>query len=231
MKKNQNTKLSMNLTVRKVCNDNQAVWSEVPAFVTAFNELDIALQKVGFTLGKQGMNIKGVSQSKKALKKELTDITLEVAGAVFAYASDKADLSLKARVNITGTSIERSRGSETLAICQEVYNEALALIDQLGSYGIKQNDMDDFLNSINAFSALLPAPRTAISERKGATDELAKLLSRTDIILKEKLDKLMNKFKLSNPEFFRLYFDARIIVDIGGRHQPPTANDGISPAS
>lgn len=231
MKKNQNTKLPMNLTVQKVCRDNQSIWIGIPAFETAFNEFESLQEKISNTLGKQGSNIKGVTQDKTAVRKALADITLEVARALFAYASDKNDLSLKARADVTGSDLEHTRGSETLAICQTVFNEVQTLTDQLVSYGITQNEMNDFMNIIDAFSTLLPAPRTAISERKGATDELAKLFAKTDHILKEKLDKLILKFKISNPEFYRLYFDARIIVDIGGRHQAHADNSSIPPVS
>ena len=233
MNKTQNTKLSSDLTVEKVCNDNQQVWNGVPAFVSAIGEYVSLLDSVRSTLSRQGINIKGVTLDKKAVKKDLTDITLEVAGAVYAFAADTKNLSLKAKVAITSSNFDHLRGSELLAFCNTVYSEAVAITAQLVDYGITQNEMNNFQGLLTNFSSQLPAPRAAISDRKGATDELAKLFARIDIILKEKLDKLMHKFRLSDPDFYRLYFDARIIVDIGGRHKPPAPaeNEVIPPVS
>jgi hypothetical protein len=231
MKKSQNTKLSMELSVQKACNDNRPLWTGFTAFENTFNDFESLLEKTNTVLGKQGINIKGVTNDKKAEKQSLRNIMLEVAGAVHAYATDTGDLELKGKVDIKPSTLDRMRGTEFDAICLAVYNEALQVSDQLPDYGVDKDVMTSFKNSLDSFSRLLPAPRTAIVERKGATDELAKLLKKIDCLLNDKLDKLMKKFQVSNPDFYRLYFDARINVDSGSRHLPPADNNTIAPAS
>jgi len=41
------------------------------------------------------------------------------------------------------------------------------------------------------------------------------LFKETDAILKNKLDKLMLSFRITNPDFYTNYLNARIIVDLG----------------
>lgn len=100
-----------------------------------------------------------------------------------------------------------------------IHDEANAIVSLLGSYGIGATDLSDLQTKTDAFTGVLAAPGTAITERKGATDEIGKLLRKTDVILNNKIDKLMEKLKGTSPEFYRLYFDARIIVDTGIRHK------------
>ena len=40
-----------------------------------------------------------------------------------------------------------------------------------------------------------------------------------DVVLKDRLDKLMEQFKKEQSKFYRQYFNARIIVDLGVRHE------------
>lgn len=63
--------------------------------------------------------------------------------------------------------------------------------------------------------------------RKGATTAIDKLVTEATAILTERMDKLMAEFRSSAPDFWQQYFDARIIVDLGGKEEeeeppPPT---------
>ena len=40
-----------------------------------------------------------------------------------------------------------------------------------------------------------------------------------DVVLKDRLDKLMEQFKKDQSKFYRQYFNARIIVDLGVRNE------------
>jgi len=219
MEKNQNNKLSMGYSVQKVCNNYQSEWTGFVAFETAFNDFESILNNIGKSLDKQGIHIKGVSEDKIAAKELLTDKALEIGGAVFAFATDNNNLALKARVHLSRTNLSNTRNALTVQRCQLIYDEASAIINQLGNYGLTSSSLADFQSKIDAFTAMIAAPRTAITERKGATDDIDKLMKKINAILTNKMDKLMEKYKTVNPEFYRQYFDARIIIDSGMRHK------------
>jgi hypothetical protein len=70
---------------------------------------------------------------------------------------------------------------------------------------------------------VISAPRTAITVRKGATEAIETLIKDGTAILTNRMDKLMVDFKVSHPDFYQEYFDARIVVNTGakGGDEPP----------
>ena len=231
MKSSQENKLSMYFAVQKVCKANSSVWSGLPAFVTAVANFETNIGSIKDTLEAQGKNIFGVSQDKSFIKDTMIDKTLQVANAVFAYATEINDLTLRGKVDFSRSELKKTRDSFTLQNCQLVRDEANAIIGVLAPYGIVALDLTDLQNKIGAYASILAGPRTAITERKGATAEITNLFRKTDVILKGKMDKLMEKFKISTPKFYKLYFDSRIIVDLGTRHDdfPPPSPPIPSP--
>ena len=220
MKSKQENKLSMYYAVQRVCNANPLVWGGLPAFVTAFNDLKTSIGKVENILKIQERGILGVAKDKNVIRDSMIDLTLRIAGAVFAYASDTNNLILKGKVDFSRSELRHERDSFCIQHSQAVADEANNVIGALGTYGILPADITLLRSKAADFTSALSAPRTAIAERKGATDEIGKQMRKTDVILKEKLDKLIEKFKVSNVDFYKLYFDARRIVDIGIRHKP-----------
>ena len=68
--------------------------------------------------------------------------------------------------------------------------------------------------------AVVSAPRVAITMRKGAGADLDALVRDGLNILNQRMDKLMAEFKDIGTPFYQTYFDARIIVDLGGKAEP-----------
>ena len=221
MKSNQENKLSMYYAVQRVCAANNLVWGGLPAFVSGFNDFKTSIGKIETILKAQERGILGVAKDKDAIQDSMIDLSLRVAGAVFAYASDTSNLTLKGKVNYSRSELKRVRDSISGQRCQVIADEANTVIGVLATYGIVPADITLLRAKIIDFTNALSAPRTAIAERKGATDELTKQVRKTDVLLKEKLDKLIEKFKVSSVDFYKLYFDARRIVDIGVRHELP----------
>lgn len=71
---------------------------------------------------------------------------------------------------------------------------------------------------ISDFEQSIASPRVSVTSRKNATNDISKLFTNCDNTIKNKMDKLVEKFKLSNPDFYKQYHDARIIVDHGLHH-------------
>ena len=74
----------------------------------------------------------------------------------------------------------------------------------------------DSETAIDNYSAETMKPRTAVSNRKTATANLAALFKETNDILKNQMDKLIELYRADHPDFVNTYFETRIMVD------PPT---------
>ena len=229
MKNTQENKLSMYYAVQQVCNTNNTVWNGLPAFATAFANFETSIATIKNRLEVQNKNVLGVSLDKTIYKTTMVDKALLVANAVYAYATDVNNFTLQSKVDFSKSDLARGRDVSILQNCELIKNEADAIITDLTDYGILAADITDLQNKIEAFVSANTAPRTAIIERKGATAEISQVLKAADTILKSKMDKLIESFKISNPRFYNLYFDARIIVDKGIRHNPVDEDEPPSP--
>jgi hypothetical protein len=227
MKAKQEDKLSMYYAVQKVCSANVGVWNVLPAFATTFANFERYVAMLKKALETQGRDITGVSQDKDVLENSMIDKALEVADCIYAYATEIADFSIRSKVDFTRSFLKQSRDSFALQHCQLIHSEAKLLVGSLGDYGVTDVELNDLQAKINAFALILAGPRTAITERKGATENVDKIVKEVDTILKDKLDKLIIKFRVSSLDFYRQYFDARKIVSVGSRRE----NNGDPPAN
>lgn len=90
---------------------------------------------------------------------------------------------------------------------------------------------DTALNALRAsFLAVKNAPRTAIAGRAGATATLPDLIDQANTLLRDRLDKLVTKFRASQPEFVAGYRSTRVVVDYGTRFAPPVPTPAPAPA-
>lgn len=231
MKNVQENKLSMYYAVQKVCSTGSPIWTGLPGFVTAFNGFELNIGKIKDAIEVQETKIKGVAEKKEQLEDKMIDKALEVAHAVFAYATDQEDLTLRGKMNFTRSEFKRTRDSIIIEKCRLIHDEANAVISSLASYGIISATLTDLTTRINNFVGYVAAPRTSITQRKGATMELVELFNECDLILKSKLDKLMEQFKTTQPKFYKHYFNARIIIDLGTRFEKEEETDDGPPKS
>ncbi len=215
MKKRDEDKLSMYYVVQKVCTDNSSVWSSLPAFTTAFGNFGTKISALEAAIEKQETVITGHAQQKQKAEDALVAKTLEIAKTVSAYAKVQNDDVLKNKVAYSKTDLTKVRDSITLQRCMVIRDEAQLIIGSLGAYGVTSTDLNQLQTLLTNFSMLLPTPRAAITDRKRATDDITTLEREIDEILKGLMDPLVENFKATNLNFYKQYFDARMIVDTG----------------
>jgi len=208
----------MYLAVQQVCHAFSGVWSLIAAFVQAFAGFESGISKINTAIETQEKDVTGVSENKKKLKLKLVDKAIEIAGALLAFASDSDNKELKSGVNISRSELENAADSSALNHCRFIFNQAASLQATLADYGLKASDISEFQALISGFEKSIASPRIAITSRKSATNDLVGLFANCDDILKNKMDKLIEKFKVSNPDFYKQYFDARIIIERGLHH-------------
>jgi uncharacterized membrane protein len=216
MKDVQENKYSMYLAVKKVLADNTGVWSWLQAFVTAVGTYMIKLDRIGDLVEVQTTPTTGVRKDKMQALDLMVHRTVALAGAVFAYATEVNNQTLRDVMAVSESDLRQVRDTLAVERARSVHEHAAPLAGSLSDYGVTAVEIADVDSAITAFANSIPQPRVAISTRKGATTELAIVMKQVDGVLKDTLDKLMPKFKTTAPEFYANYFNARIIVDSGG---------------
>ena len=149
----------------------------------------------------------------------MIQITLEIAAAVYVYASIIGDNELRDKISYSPSYLRGSRDNILKDISQVIHDEADKVIVNIADYGKTPADLAQLQKEIDGYAAILAKPRTAIGTRATATTRLVELFQQGDDFLKSQLDKLMVSYQNSEPVFYQTYQNARNIVDLGGRRQ------------
>ena len=176
----------------------------------------------------QGNVITGIAGDKFVARQRLAESAGLVAGAVAAYADKQNNQELFAAVDFTVPALLRGAEQDCETHCANILKAGTAnLAAMAAEQSLTQDDLDTLEVRLKAFSKLLPKPRQAKSDTKGATDQLPVALLANDRTLERQLDKLVERFRNTNPDFFHAYHVARMIVDPGSHpdrtdEPPPT---------
>jgi hypothetical protein len=212
----QEAKLKMYRTTESYCNDNTAIIASNVAFQAAFNNFKTNIAAIISTAQADDVPLTGITMDKNKSKQKLCRMTAETAGVIFAYAATVGDNTLKMEVDLTVSDLTRMREDSLAARCQNIHDAGVENLAALGDYGITQDALNSLQTAIDTYSADTPKTRTAISQRKTTTANLAALFDETDTLLKDRLDRLVQIFKAAHPEFVQAYEVTRRVV------KPPT---------
>ena len=215
MDRKQENQLSMFYAVQKTLMLNQAIWSATPAMVTASDEYTLNINAMESCVERQVIDIRGFAKSKAVAESKMIGHTLVVAGCVRAYAAVIGDTVLADKMNVTRSTLLRHRDAVVAQHSQGIHTAATEVVASLVPYGITAATLTALQDSIDNYVEALTAPRNAIMLRKGATTELKMLLRDTSKLLTKRLDALMESFGATEPEFYRDYYNARMILDLG----------------
>lgn len=212
----QENKLGMYYSVVAACENHNAVWSGLPAFATAFTEFQSHVDAIGDAAEAQETGVTGATKNKNTALKNLTDAAYPLGTAVQAWATVEGDTQLAERVYWSRSDYLYGRDADSETMARTVLTEATANLPALADYGVTQAKLDDLSAAIDAYHAVLVAPRAAITDRKAATAALVDHFTAADTVLKGRMDNLAPILAADTPEFGRDYENARIIVDSGG---------------
>ncbi|MBL8001613.1 MAG: hypothetical protein JNL05_06590 [Flavobacteriales bacterium] len=217
MKKNEENRMSMFYAVAQVCEKHSSVYGGLVPFVNAYGEFRVNLGALEGAVKRQELSLVGVALDKRTKRARMLGRAQAVANSVFAYAEDQGDAVLQAKVNYTPSSLGKGRDAVVGQRCQGIHAEATTALADLGAYGVSSDDLENLQKAIDAYVATIGSPRSALTVRKGATAEISALVKDSLKILNNRMDKLMIEFAESAPAFHQEYFDARMILDMGGR--------------
>jgi len=231
MKKHLEDKLSMALATEQVMNDNNSLWSGIPAMVTAMTTLGTKIASIHGVRNVQEQDIRGVALDKEAKKKDAIEKALIVIGGLKAFAIASSDNTLLKKIDYSTSELERARDTILADMLKIVRDEANNNIGSLPPYNVTATEVNALSTAIASYEVMIPKPRVALNVRKNATDALELLMQEIDTPL-EIMDGLVDTMEQTQPAFFEIYGNARIIVDSssGGGGVKGTGKDKLTGA-
>jgi hypothetical protein len=213
MKTKTRNRVEMYRTVITVLekNEHRTLWSTLQAFADAYQEVSSLygqLKEVGLPLNREG-----VVAYKKKLREEVSHAAYIIASAVTAYAAKTDDIELEKEVNFTRTEMAKSRTIVALGRFRKVADAAARVIDKINDHAISAETLAQYRASLERFETVATETRATATGQGARNDETHVLMERIETILKKRMDRLIEHFRLSAPGFYSHYKRARRIVD------------------
>lgn len=213
MKTHYENKRGMLGTVETILVTNRPIWESLPAFVTAADALSEHIETIDILAQSGNGNTTGLTADKRAARDTMTAATLEIAGAVAAYASETGSGELHAKADYSISDLRRVRDTEIAGVCLNIHDAAKANLADLADYGVTAKKLTDCKAKIDAYSGTVSKPRTAKSNSRATGKLLVVEFGAADKVLGKRLDRLVTQFKATQPAFYGAYTTARLIVD------------------
>lgn len=222
MKQRDLNYLGMVDTTLKVLNSNKGVWTASKPCTRQVTAIEAAYTATG--VSQQGGDVvtTGITDDKDAAADDAIRKAVLLAGFTKSYAAEKDDHTLFEQMDVSFSLLDKLPDEALAPRLTDLLNRVQAIGEPLAEYGVTPERLDGLETAIGKFTGLNAAPRTAIAGRMTNNQSIPALL-RTMRKAFSILDNLLKVFKEDNADFVKTYFNARIILDLGVRHEKEVA--------
>ena len=202
--------------------NHKPAWDKIPAMVKYFGQLGDVVAKVDPTaVAQQGSTSEPVSAVKKKTRETLATRANDVAALLHTLADDTENVSLLTESDYSFDTLRRKQDGDLLRISKLIHTRATdnsaALVDQ----GLEDDELANLDLSIEKFKGEMGTPQTAIAEGTAQTKARRGHFRTGLSIYRNRLDKLMPRFKSRDKEFYDAYQSARQIINTAKRAAKP----------
>jgi len=216
-----NNRLKMYKTVQSVCGSNEAVWNGVPAFVTAYDRFTTKVNELEQLVFVQGNGTVGVKKVKDKEREKTADLAHKIASALRVWAADSENTLLEEQLNFAHSDLYHKGSATTQHLLVRVRDAAIANAIDLIAYGITQPHIDELVTQVEQLSIMFGSTRNAIVDRGKNTKLIEEVIHEIDLLLRSKIDHLVEVLKDEHHDFAISYGKAREVVDQHGKKHKP----------
>ncbi len=213
MNKITKNKIGMYKAVRTVLENHEAIWNNVPAFSQSHSAFIQKLNAIEQKSFEQSLATIGISAAKDEKRRIVGEKTFAISSGMVAFAVMTNDATLLKQMDIGRKAIFQASKVNLLQMIDRVIAKASEFGNELTDFGVDQQSVAELQTLRDELETQLNAPRNAVIDRKGFTQQISALRRDLDRILRLQLDKLMFVLREEHPDFFAAYTNARVIVD------------------
>ena len=221
MNDQQENKFTMYEAVSALLDANTAKTSSMTAFAAAFNNFKDIMESINEKNIQKGSVTAGKTMLKNQQQLDLIEATVPIAAALFALATATNDLHIKEVANVKKGTLQNLRDTELTDKITLIKNTADAQAAPLVAYGVNAAAIAALDTKLSAYNLALGGKESSFATKSAAGQVLSGLFDKSDAILKDQLDRMMEMFKPSDEQFYLEYKSAREIRDLGHRIDEP----------
>ena len=212
MNTNQTNRVTMFKTVASYLDDHSAIWNGMPPMLGAVAHFKGKIGAIDAAAQKQEMP-SGATDNKAAARDALEDVLFLACEALGTLAHSTNNHDLAALVEVTPSSLDHLGEQELSNRAASVLAAANTWKTDLAPLQVTQDNLNELEQALQDFNASKEGPRQATTERMVQTESLPELIREASEILRERIDRMVNLFRRSHPDFVAGYRGARVIVD------------------
>ena len=213
MTRNQEAYLSMSKKVVGEMQRHHSTWTENAVIVATIANVEKVMSNIALASARQNRKTEGLTKHKREYRKKLNTQSDVILGVIRSYAITINNKNLYENANLSISEIRKIKDSEILIKVGTITKIVTNNMAELVPYGMNDKIMLDYSEARDGYKEYLTKPQEIIAERKTATSTLVKLFSDLEIEFNEFLDNHMMQYKLSEPQFYTDYINARVIYD------------------
>jgi hypothetical protein len=210
----QERRLNMLMALRDFLAMYIEITKDLPEFAQNCAVIQDIINKIQLLAEEQKSDIKGLTEDKLEIKKNLVFVSADNARKISALAKLTSNIKLENAVKIGRSGLGRVSAVALRDYARIIYNEGQANIEALSNYGVSAESQKSFLDLINRFNDSIAKPRVGITGKKQATNELSVLFETADKTL-AKMDAAVDIIRLIQGKFYEGYKTARKQLDNG----------------
>jgi hypothetical protein len=213
MNKTKTNQYRMFLSTQETLDANSPLWTMIPVLLQVKNNLDELIQRIADVNEKTVSNSKSVTASKEIALNGMMQKAVSISGILQAYAAITGNVKLAGKVKLTKSDIIQARETDVEALVAPIIKEARKELANITDFGASEAMVVELETSLDDFKTQIGQPRTVRNQAFAAITLLDELFDTANVVVKDKLDKLMIQFKYTQTEFYSEYERARTIVD------------------
>lgn len=219
LSKTQENKLTMYEGVITLLENNTEIVSPIGAFVTTREDFKAAVEQIRAKGQEKREATRGKTQTKHDAEDVLVNALLEIASPLYSFARRAKMNEVMEICDVTEYKLRRLRDTELESIANSIQARSAANAAGLTAYGITEAMITGLAEKIAAYHNALGERESGVATRVGVTKTLAELFKQADELLYDDMDRIVERLRTSNAEFYTMYLGARVVKDLGIRHE------------
>lgn len=224
----QTNRVTMFKTTIGVLDENSAVWNSMAPLATAVTAFKDKVNAIDATAQKQETPT-GATQGKAETRDALEDTLFLMCEGLGVLAHTSKDQNLLALTDITRSGIDKLDSEALSNRAALVLAQATDRKTELATLQVTQANIDELDQALQRYNAAKAGPRQATATRVAQTESLSTLMREANDILRNQVDRMVNLFSRSHPQFVSSYQAARVIVDRAASHASAKAASAATP--